>query len=134
MIKPTIDIDKINSVLKHDDIWPRIADKRQKKGDFIPPTEGITYLFEEGVLFILHPNGDDLQIHANVVPEFRSKANQAAREALRYGFVELGYNKIVAKIPEKYGNVYGFALKFMKDVGFIDGEHLLELRAEEWDL
>lgn len=134
MITPTVDIEKINSVLKHPYIWERVADKHQDKESWSPPIEGITYLYDEGVLFILHPDDGDLTIHANVLPEFRGDAESAAKEALRYGFIDLGYNKIKAKIPEKYGSVYGFALKFMKDVGFVDGEHLLELRLEEWDL
>jgi hypothetical protein len=134
MIAPTIDIDKINSVLKHPDIWPRISEKNQDKDSYMPPMEGIHYLYDEGVLFILHPVDDKLQIHANVLPESRDKADLAAKEALRYGFIDLGIKEIVAKIPEKYGTVYGFALKFMKDAGFVDGDHLLSLRIEEWAL
>ena len=134
MISPTIDIDKINSVLKHPDIWPRVSDKSQSKDEFMPPMEGIHYLFEEGILFILHPFEGKLQIHANVTPEYRDKAEKAAKEALRYGFIDLKADEIVAKIPEKYCTVYGFALKFMKDVGFANGNHLLSLRMEEWAL
>lgn len=132
MIEPTIDIEKINSILKHPDIWPRIADKNQDKDDFVPPLENIHYLYEEGVLFILHPVDGKLVIHANVLPESREKAEDAANTALHYGFIDLGYDEIVAQIPEKYGSVYGFALKFMKDVGFVDGEHQMALRIEEW--
>jgi hypothetical protein len=134
LITPTIDIEKINSVLKHPDIWPRIADKNQDKDSFSPPLEGISYLYEEGVLFILHPVDGKLQIHANVLPESRAKAELAAKEALRYGFEDLGAKEIIAKVPEKYGTVYGFAVKFMKDVGFANGKHLLSLRIEEWAL
>ena len=133
MISPTIDIEKINSVLKHPDIWPRVSEKNQDKEDYMPPMEGIHYLYEEGVLFILHLNDGNMQIHANVLPESRDKAMSAAKEALRYGFEELGAKEIFAKIPEKYGSVYGFGLKFMHDIGFADGNHILSLRIEEWD-
>ena len=60
--------------------------------------------------------------------------DEAAKEALRYGFEELGADEITAEIPEKYGEVYGFALKFMKDHGFVAGNHILKLRVDEWDL
>jgi len=71
----TFDIAEINSVLKHPDIWPLIADD-EDKDSFQPPMGDNHYLFEEGVLFILHPLGDDLQIHANVLPEHRDKAQK----------------------------------------------------------
>jgi len=55
-----------------------------------------------------------------------------ASEALEYGFNVMKADNIVAKIPTQYGNVYGFAKKFMQDQGIIDGEHVLTLRAESW--
>jgi len=134
MIKPTTDIKKINSVLKHPFIWPRVSDKHQSKEEYTPPMDDVHYLYEDGVLFILHEVGGKLEIHANVIPESREKAEEAAREALRYGFDELGAIEIIAEIPEKYGEVYGFAVKFLKDVGFYDGNHHLALRVEEWAL
>ena len=62
------------------------------------------------------------------------KAKEAAEQALTYGFNVLKAAKIVAKIPEKYGSVYGFAKKFMNDDGITNGEHNLSLRIEEWAL
>ncbi len=126
----TLDIDQINSVLKHPDIWPLIADN-EDIDTFEPPLEDIHYLFEEGVLFILHPLGDDLQIHANVLPEHRDKAVRAAQEALVYGF-KLN-DRIVAKIPTKYKNVYGFAKKFMRDDGVLHDAHQMSLEKAQWD-
>jgi len=133
MLARTTDIDKINSVLKHPYIWPRVSDKDQNKDEYKPPMEDVHYLYDEGVLFILHPIGDRCQIHANVIPESRDRAESAAKEALIYGFIDMQAKEIVAEVPEEYGEVYGFALKFMKDVGFVDGSHILALRVEEWD-
>ena len=132
MIERTTDIDKINSVLKHDYIWPRVSDKGQSKDEFTPPLDDVHYLYEEGILIILHPDGDKWEGHINVLPEFRDNADSAMKEGLRYAFVDLGADEIVTSIPEKYGSVYGFAVKYLKDVGFADGEHLLSLRIEEW--
>ena len=134
MIEPTTNIDKINSILKHPDIWPLISEPDDDIDLFTPPMGGNHYLYEDGVLFILHPEGDDLEIHANVLPESRGKAKAAAQEALNYGFNVLKTDRIVANIPEKYGNVYGFAKKFMNDDGVINGSHRLSLRVEEWAL
>ncbi len=130
MIKRTTDIGKINSVLKHDYIWPRVSDTSQSKADYVPPiSDDYHYLYDEGVLFILHENEKGLNIHANVLPESRDKAEEAAKEALRYGFEDLGADEIVARIPVSYPTVYGFALKFMEDAGLSNGEHLLTARA-----
>jgi hypothetical protein len=134
MISRTFDVDKINSVLKHPFIWPRVSSKGQNIDDWKPVMDGVHYLFDDGVLFILHEVGESLTVHVNVIPEARQRAEAAAREAARYGFVELGAKKIIAQIPTKYGEVYGFALKFMKDDGIIDGQHHLSLGAEEWGL
>lgn len=134
LINLTTDINKINSILKHPDIWPLISDPSDDIEKFIPPMDDNHYLYESGVLFILHPEGDDLEIHANVLPESRGKAKAAAQEALNYGFNVLKTDRIIANIPEKYGNVYGFARKFMNDDGIVNGEHRLSLRVEEWAL
>lgn len=127
----TFDIDKINSILKHPDIWPLISDN-EDINDFSPPLEGFHYLYAQEGLFILHEVGDDTQIHANVLLKGRDKAKEMAQEALKYGFEEMKANRIVAKIPTKFGNVYGFAKKFMQDQGIINEEHFLTLRAEQW--
>ena len=134
MIEPTTNIDKINSILKHPDIWPLISEPDDDIDLFTPPMGDNHYLYESGVLFILHPEGNDLEIHANVLPESRVKARAAAQEALNYGFNVLKTGRIVANIPEKYGNVYGFAKKFMNDDGVINGIHRLSLRVEAWGL
>ena len=133
MLKRTFDINKINSVLKHEYIWPRIADKGIDIDTFTPPMEGVHYLHDGGALIILHAVGGKYKIHVNVVPEHRGKAETLAKEALKYAFEELGAKEVIAEIPRNYGEVYGFALKFMKDVGFSDGNHLMSLRVEEWD-
>lgn len=134
MINITTDINKINSVLKHPDIWPMISDVSDDIDSWVPPMGDNHYLYEEGVLFILHPEGDNLEIHANVLLGSRGKAREAAAQALEYGFNVLKAGRIVANIPEKYGNVYGFAKKFMNDDGIINGNHRLSLRVDEWAL
>lgn len=135
MIKRTHDIDEINSVLKHPDIWPCISGDDDDIDSFNPPIDDDHhYLFYDGVLFILHPQGEKLKIHANVVPEMRFMAEGLAQEALEYAFNVLDAEEVIATIPVKYGNVYRFALKFMKDGGIVDGKHHLFLGEKEWAL
>lgn len=120
---------KINSVLKHPDIWPNIADD-QDFATFQPPvTKDIHYLFETGVIFILHPLDDDLEIHANIVPAYRGNAAALANEALRYGF-DLN-DRIVARIPARYENVLRFAHQFMNETGIIGDIHHFSLMKSE---
>lgn len=130
----TFNRQNIDSVLKHDDIWPKISYATQDRETYTAPLGSNHYLFEEGVLYILHPKGDDWQIHANVLPEHRHKAFAAGQEALAYAFNVIGAERVIAIIPTDCGNVYGFTLKSgMKDMGIIEGEHFLALRREQWD-
>jgi len=127
MLKRTKDHDEINSILKHDYIWPRIAGEGIDRDSFTADINDCDHhLFTEGCLFQLCRTPSGVVIHANVLPEFRHKAEEAAREALVYGFTEMGADKIHAVIPTKYGSVYGFALKFMQHKRTIDGNHHLE--------
>ncbi len=135
MLSRTFDVNKINSVLKHPDIWPLIADEETDIESFDPPMVDNHYLYSAGIVYILHPDGDDFQIHANVTKESRQDAFKAGQEALKYGFETIGADRIVAKIPIKYGNVYGFTLKHgFEDEGVVDGEHILTMRADQWAL
>lgn len=130
MLKRTRNQVEIDSVVKNPYIWDRIASSDNDLNGFNPEIiDSDHYLFDEGVLIILHEVGVDAMIHVNVLPDFRHKAMAATQEAFDYGFNEMGVEKIIAEIPEKYSSVCGFALKFMKYKGLIDGIHHLEERA-----
>ena len=134
MIARTFDDKKIRDILTHDSILPNISDTEDK--DFpIPLDDDYHYLYAEGMVFILHPNMDDWEIHANVLPECRDKAYEAGQEAIAYGFNQLGASKLVAHIPQRYINVYQFALKSgFKEQSLIEDEHYLELERDAWAL
>ena len=78
----TQSIEDIHSVLKHPDMWPLIADDEDIETFEVPIHKDIHYLFEEGVIFILHPSEGDLEIHANILNDHRDKAPALAYEAL----------------------------------------------------
>lgn len=132
MLKRTFSTDKISSVLKDPTIWPCIADDMDKESTDIPLDDN-HYLYQEGTIIILHPKGDDWQIHVNVLPDYRNGAMDSANEALYYAFNTLDAERVIAYIPQDFGNVYNFALKFMKDQGIRHDNHYLTLTEEEWD-
>jgi hypothetical protein len=133
ILQRTRDTREILEVLQHPSIWDAIGGN-EVDGDWVPDmSDDWHYLHADGAIFILHPEGDDWMIHANVIPEARERAFEMGQEALRYAFEYLGADKVVAEIPEKYDNVYKFSLKSgMEEVDFIDGEHKLALRYDQW--
>lgn len=132
MLERTSDKNKIRDILTHPAIFHNIGG--QDGEDFeIPIDNDHHYLYMPGGLFILHPEGEDWMIHANVLPDYRDKAFEAGQEAFEYAFNELGARKVVASIPVEYSNVYNFALKSgMTDSGLKGEDHYLTLRHEEW--
>ena len=134
ILKRTSDKHKIREILTHVSIYKNIGGQ-ENEGFEIPIDNDHHYLWMPGGLFILHPEGEDWKIHANVLPDYRAKAFEAGQEAFEYAFKELGARKVIASIPIEYSNVYNFALKSgMKDSGLKGGEHYLTLRYEEWVL
>jgi hypothetical protein len=132
-IQRTHNADLINSILKADGIWEHIGGK-ETTADFEAPIDGeIHYLLveEEGEtagLFILHPGEYGIQIHANMLPQFRGKiALQAAAEALDYAFTL--DDTVYAEIGEEHKNVIRFTEKFLEPAWVKDGVHTLIARA-----
>jgi len=127
MIERTRDEKKIREILTHEAILPNISD--DNNSDFpIPLSDEFHYLINGGALFILHPDGKDWQIHANVLPESRDIAFETGQEAIEYAFNEIGAKKLVAYIHPKYINVYKFALKSgLIDSGMVGDRHYLTL-------
>jgi hypothetical protein len=132
LLQRTHSLPEVMEVLQHPAIWDDIGGNEVE--DWIPDmSDDWHYLHADGAIFILHPEGDDWMIHANVIPEAREHAFELGQEALRYAFEYLGADRVVAEIPERYDNVYKFSLKSgMSEEDFIDGEHKLELRYEQW--
>lgn len=131
------DRQQIMQVLKHPAIWPHIAPSDLLPEDFEPPLDGVEYwgLFEKDLqgLFILHQDGRGAMIHANILPEARGpQAQEAGTLVSDYARDKFGY--VYALIPEKYDNVYQFALRCgMQDGGLIDGDHYVFKGERRWD-
>ncbi len=134
MLERTYDIKRVLPVLRHPDIWENIGGYDGLELE-IPFGDDIHYLVCEGVVFILHPEGDDWMIHANVLKSSRYKAKSCASYALEYAFETLKADKVVAEIPTKFENVYKFARSMGMNVDWEkDDIYYLSLRGEEWAL
>jgi len=134
LITRTYDEEAIRRVLVHQDIADNIG--VTENPDFrVPINDDIHYLLMEGGLFILHEVEDGWEMHVNVLKDYRDKAHQGAAEMLEYAFNELGASKVVCYIPQRFKNVYNFALSFnMNDEGLKNGDHYLTLRYDQWAL
>jgi hypothetical protein len=128
---------QIMSVLSHPAIWPNIAPDHIEPSAFDPPLEGVEYwgVFDKDLmgLFILHYDGQGMQIHANMLPEGRGDIAQEAG-TLVSDYARDRYGYVYALIPEKYDNVYQFALRCgMQDGGLIGEDHYVYKGERRWD-
>ena len=114
MITETNNMDIVNSILSHPDIWPEISPD-------IPPfdvaymPDVLYFLMNEadGVV-IFHSFRDSVKIHPNVLPKYRGKAAyEAVNEAIEEMFSR-GYPCIYAEIDRKLTHV----IRFAKALGF----------------
>lgn len=147
-IEPTYDERIVKSVLFNPKIWECIKEENAQKESFVIDFTKNVFLRvrvngQTAGMYIVHAfNGTTLQIHANILPEFRDKyATYSARAVLSYideNFDEK-YRKIIALIPRRYANVYLFTKKqgfvdegLISDAYFKDGElddiHILGLK------
>lgn len=134
ILQRSFDAQAIKSILTHPDIAEDVGVKEGVDFDVPVDDPDHHFLMAEGCLFILHKEGDDWQIHANVLKNTRDIAYQAGQEALSYAFNQLAADRVIARIPQKYSNVYHFALKSgMQDSGFEEGKHFLTLEQTQWD-
>ena len=117
IIRRTFDLSEIDAVIKHPDIWPRIADKDQSQDSFRSPlAENIFYVI--GVvdnqiigLMIYRLNENILETHVQVIPEFRAKyASEFASDALLWAEENISFEKFTATINDEFKTVIDFAL------------------------
>lgn len=146
------DLEFVDSVLKHDSIYPFISD------DNFPPVDEFTIeplLVNPGVhvlttneysVFLGVPvvNTIVYDYHVNILPEGRGKiAVESNIQAVDYLFHETECQKLISFIPELYPNVLKFALangeveegllhkSFLKN-GKLYNIHVLGITKEQW--
>jgi len=107
-VERTQDYELIRQIMTHPRIYPSITD------DFSPPAEafqpvehhGLLYLLmkdEEGPLgigLLVPENGVEMRVHHYFLPRaWGSKAEEAARQALKYLWTHTGCMRVIGKTP-----------------------------------
>ena len=117
--------DEVSQILRDPEIFERIAEDGQTLEDMeIPFDESQCYMLIEvedmiiGVWCLYPANSSTLNIHCNILKDYRQHAEEAAKLIVKW-FAEESpsqYIKLNAEIPVIYPDVYFFTKKF----GFLD--------------
>ena len=110
MIRRTYDMDMVNSILQHPDIWRDIAPEGIEPFDppYLPSVLYFIVNDGDGVI-TFHAFRDGLLIHPNILPSKRGKlAYDAVEESIQMVF-EAGWSCIYAEIYPKLRHVVMFA-------------------------
>ena len=110
MIRQTFDMEAVNQVLTHPDIWKDIAPQHMTPFDTLYLPNVTYFLVNDGDGVIMaHPFRDSCKIHPNILPNKRGKlAYEAVEEACQVLFDD-GYPSIYAEIDSKLRHVTLFA-------------------------
>ena len=123
-IEQNFNSDAIKKILTKDSLWDAIAEDGQDKDEFEVDLNK-NYFLSVNVgetcigLYILHAfNGATMQIHANILPEYRKHAKESGKKVLEWFQDNASdkFEKIIALIPVIYPKVYHFT----KNRGFTD--------------
>ena len=116
IVCPTKDIDEIESILKHPEIYDTISDDNSCPAEYcdIPINDEYQYIggYVNGkiiAIMVYHKYKDGNKCHVQVLPEYRKE------HALRFGEQSLifrGTQPLYAEIPSLYENVLDFAFRF----------------------
>jgi len=128
IVRETFDIDEIESILKHPEIYETITDDDcGNPCDFdIPINSDYRYIggYVNGeiiAIMVYHRYRDGNKCHVQVLPEYRDKY------ALKFGEQSLmlkGTQPLYAEIPDLYKNVLDFAFRF--------GFEVIETKKQEY--
>lgn len=145
------DIDKVNEVLRNENVYPWISDdgspcRESFTAHELLINENIFVLMpSDGIVFILHPwNGITLEVHTNIIPERRGKdAIIETMRSMSWIFNNTSCLKIVTHVPFFNRQAKLFALKckmkhegvnrqsFMKN-GVLYDQDILGITRKEW--
>lgn len=128
-LERTWDKELIRSILTDERIWNTIAEDGQESGLFeIDLNKNIFLVVNHEKIcigiYILHAfNGSTLEIHANILPQYRKLFATESGEKMLEWFRDNGpekYQKLIAMIPTLYEHVYHFTInRGFKDEGLL---------------
>lgn len=112
----------VKQIMTHDSLWPLISDEGINQDDYAPNMDDCWLLMKSGEktigLYHIHShNSVTLEIHAQVLPEYRKEYSQQTGEAALKWIIKSApenYQKVVARIPVPHMNV----IKFTQSFGF----------------
>lgn len=112
---------QVKDLLADEELFDRISDDHCSYERFFPPSDHLYIGCADGGIllgfFWLHPEtSTTLQIHANFKKEHRGRAGECAQKILEYLFRTVGIEKLTAKIPVTFQDVYHFT----KRQGLVD--------------
>ena len=110
MIRQTFDMDAVNLVLTHPDVWKDIAPEDMDPFDtsYLP---GMVYFLVndgDGVI-MFHAFKDGLKIHPNILPSKRGRLAYIAVEESIQSMFDAGHQCIYAEIDRRLRHVVMFA-------------------------
>lgn len=110
MIRQTFDMDIVNSVLQHPDIWKDIAPQGMQPFEAPYRPDVLYFLVNDGDgVITFHAFRDGLKIHPNILPSKRGKvAYDAVEESIKTVF-ENDWQCVYAEIDPKLRHVTLFA-------------------------
>ncbi len=116
-------VHQVEIILKDDEIFNRIAEDGHDVESYKIPFDGnqcyMLILLDEkpiGVWCLYPVNTSTLNIHCNILKEFREHGMEAGRLIVKWFAENTQYYKLNAQIPMIYPDVYHFTKKF----GFTD--------------
>lgn len=133
MIERTINKEAICRVFNHPQVFPWLTDDTSPP--FYEPVihPQVTYLIDdtkEGVIRIDPLNGISCNVHIATTPIMWGSAHGFVRDAIKWGFENTKYMKVVAIVPA----FNDLTLKLVKEVGFIQEGILKRSFLKNWKL
>jgi len=117
MVAQTFDIKKIARILNDKKVIDWISDDATK-GRYVPPlSPNVIYLIDDtdsGVIRIDPLNSVACTVHIATLPRMWGSGHTFVKDAIKWGFKNTTYQKVVAIIPE-YNK---FTIKLVSDLNF----------------
>lgn len=110
VITLTYNMEIVNSILQHPDIWKDIAPKGVEPFDIWDLPNQVYFLINDGDgVVVVHPFRDGCKIHPTILPDKRGKLAYKAVEEICQNLFDYGYASIYAEIDPKLRHVVMFA-------------------------
>ena len=126
-VERTFDTELIKGIMSRADMWDTVAEDGQDPDDYAPDVNGECWLLLTvddkpiGAYCVHQRNAVTLEIHAQVLPEFRKEhSTESGTKVLKWILDNTECQKVIAQIPAIYPNVKRFTESF----GFqVEGEN-----------